>query len=157
MNKQTLINEIESNSFGVASIEKVVAGRNQDGTVTYDEGTLQNGKTYVKYNVNVFTATATGVLPKNIPVIVFNEGEVDEEAYYSQNNDTPQLTNIRTSVFTYLNTLPYLDSTIEQVNEKEKRAFVRVVKDNGNNTASEIRVLIYKDDGQPIKHIELTQ
>lgn len=153
MTKQEVLNQITKDAVELIKIEN--AELDKDGSPIVH--TLPNGRTMTKYNANVAAKEGEGVQVRNIPFIVFNEGEADEEAYITQNAKAPQPDAARQAVTTYLDSQPYIRYQITEVNEEGMYARARAIKDNGDNTASEVNLFIWKDAGEAIMHLELTE
>lgn len=147
MKKAELLTQIENDSLGIVKTEVV------------EQGTLENGKTYHKYNANVYVEQGGSSNFVNIPFTVLNEGETDEDARITQQKEVPKKSVARAAVEDYLDGLSpatYIRYTITEVNEDDRSAKVSAVKDNGDGTGTEVRLFVYKNGGKPVEHVELT-
>lgn len=145
MTKADLLTQIESNSLGVVS-ESI-----------QEEGTLKNGTTYKKYNLNVLVQDGESPNFKNIPFTVLDEGGQNENAFFTQGYKSPQLAVARQAIDAYVSGLSnVIRYEIQSVNEETKDARVSVVENNGNGTATQKTYLVYKNGANPITHVELT-
>lgn len=144
MTKTELIADIEANSIGVVTV------------ALQEEGTLQNGKTFKKYNANVLAKEGESQNFKNIPFTVLDEGLAGEEAFLTQGLKKPALDVARKAIETYMATVPnVIRYVIGNVNEETRDARVVAIVNNGNGTASEKQFFVYKNGAEPITHVEI--
>lgn len=143
--KQTILADIEGKVLKVVStVEETDVTKNEAGVRMYMTHVMeQSGETVSGRNIGWYT---------------INEGEANEEAFY-RDLVKPKNT-IRDVIFDYLKALTpttFIRFTLESVNEETKSAYARVVVKNQDGvTASEKRILVFKNAGVPMTHIELT-
>lgn len=92
---------------------------------------------------------------RNIGFYVFDEGTAQEAAFPRDLLVTKN--QARDAMQTYLDGLvpgTYIRTEIQSVNEDQTYGTAKALKDNADSTVSEVRLLIWKDAGQPIKHRE---
>lgn len=144
MNKTQLLADIES------KVLKVVATKEEADEVKNTVGV----KMYVTH---IMEQNGESVSGRNIGWYTIDEGTAQEKAFL---RDAVNPKNVaRDAVITYLDGLsptPYIRSTNVVVNEENLSATAQVVKDNGDGTATEKRVFVFKNGAKPIEHVELT-
>lgn len=145
MNKAELLADIEAKALKVVkTIEEPDEARNQAGVKMYYTDIMeQNGERVVGKGIGWYT---------------INEGTPEEEAHY---RDKPQPKKDFSTKFTsYLDSLipdTYIRAKVTDVDEEDKSGHGIVVKDNGDGTATEVKVFLYRDKAaKEQKHIELT-
>jgi len=151
MNKLELLTQIEASTKGIAKVEPVMIAPNTPEIIT-----MQNGKTARKYSVNVAIHQGDTVTFQNMPIVVFNEGKVGEEAVLSQGVEAPKAKDFETKANNYL-TGKVTDGTffvfkIVDLNETFKCVVASVVE-NVAGVATEKSIFVYKPAGQPITHL----
>ena len=145
MTKAELLAKYEADSLGIVHTNLV------------EEGALENGKTYKKYNVNVLAVDGDSKNFINYPFTVVNEGQADEEAFSTQGRGEPKPDVVRNAISTYIDGLTeVVRYTIGQVDEDERYALVSVYVNNGDGTASQKQYFVYKDGTSPITHLVLS-
>lgn len=154
MNKADLIAQISTGSRGIAKVEPVLAGGKDPEIITLD-----NGKEVRKYTVNVCVHEGEATTFRNIPIIVFNEGEADEEAVLSQGAEAPKTRDFTDKAKNYLQNLVQANTLlayrITEVNEDFKYAKALIIK-NEAGVMKETAVVVYKPNGSPITHLPYT-
>lgn len=144
MNKAELLADIESKALKVVS-------------TTEEVDAIKNAANVKQYLTNVMEQNGDSVRGRNIGWYTIDEGSAQEQAFY---RDVVVPKSVaRDAVVAYLKTkspTPYIRFTIESVNEEQKSAFASVVKDNGDGTATEKRIMVFKNGAQPVNHVELT-
>ena len=145
MTKAELLAKYEADSLGIVHTNLV------------EEGALENGKTYKKYNVNVLAVDGDSKNFINYPFTVVNEGQADEEAFSTQGRGAPKPDVVRNAIATYIDGLTeVVRYTIGQVDEDERYALVSAYVNNGDGTASLKQYFVYKDGTSPITHLVLS-
>lgn len=108
---------------------------------------------YTSYVVEQTGATVHG---RNVGWYTLDEGEAGEVAFY---RDQPVPKNVvRAGMQTYLSGLvpaTYLRAEIQSVDEEQVYGIAKVLKDNGNGTVSEGRIVVWKNGANPIAHADL--
>jgi len=137
MNKTELIADIAAKGL------RVIATQQQSDPVKEAAGVNS-------YITNVLEQNGDRVTARNIGWYVMDEGLPEEVAWY---RDQPNPKNeARDAIEAHLDGIAdIIRYRLETVNEEEQYAFATVWKDNGDTTATESRVFIWKDEAQPIK------
>jgi len=145
MTKAELLTQIESDSLGVVHVQ------------LQEEGTMQNGTTYKKYNANVFAKEGESQNFVNIPFTVLDEGGAGEDAFLTQGKNAPKLDQARKAVAGYMDSqADVIRYVIGQVNEVTRDARVTAIVSTGANTATEEQWVVYKDGSNPVNHVVLS-
>lgn len=144
MTKQELLDEITSKALKVVN--------------TFEEPDDTKNAAGVKmYITHVMEQNGTQVKGRNIGWYTIDEGTAQEAAFY---RDTVNTKNVaRDAVITYL-TSKVTDGTfvrfsLKSVDEDDRSARATAVKSNGDGTASEVNLFVYKNGNDPIQHLEL--
>lgn len=155
MNKATLLTQIETSTKGIVRVEPVLASGSEPEVLT-----LQNGKTARKYTVNVAVTEGETVTFKNIPIVVFNEGLVDEEALMSQGTEVPKVRDFETRAQTYLDKKVddgvFISYKVTELNETFKYVVATVIE-NVAGVMTRKKVFVYKPSGTPIEHLPFVE
>ena len=116
--------------------------------------TGEDGKTIREGIINYAERVAGKMTKRNLGYYVYQEGEVDEAAEW---RDPPRTKDTaRDALLTYLSGLSYIRYRIGSIDEDDLYAFATVWKDNADGTATELNLIVWKDGGNPITHLELT-
>lgn len=155
MNKTALLAQIEASTKGIAKVEPVMVNPTTPEVIT-----MQNGKTARKYSVNVAVHQGETVTFQNLPIVVFNEGEVDEEAVMSQGQETPKAKDFETKANNYLagkvTDGTFFTFKVIGFDEVYKNAVASVIE-NVAGVATRKTVFVYKPAGNPITHLPYTE
>ena len=155
MNKTSLLAQIEASTKGIAKVEPVLVSAGVPEVIT-----MQNGKTARKYSVNVAVHQGETVTFQNLPIVVFNEGQADEEAVMSQGQDAPKAKDFETRATNYLNGKVnegvFFTFKILSFDEVYKNAIAQVIE-NVAGVATQKQVFVYKPVGNPITHLPFVQ
>lgn len=112
-----------------------------------------DGKTIREYTVNYAEQVNGKMTKRNLGFYVYQEGEADEDAQW---RDIPrQRDTARDAVIAFLEGLPLIRYEIESIDEEKVMGFAKAWKEIDSTTANEVRLFIWKDEGQPIKAREL--
>jgi len=142
--KQDLINEVVAKSwkgwYRISSENVDIPGA--------------DGKTMSEYVVNYAEQVGGEMRKVNIQMTVYQEGQPDEDAQWAR---TPKKADTaRDSVQTFLEGMTnVVRARIDDLDEVALYGFATVWRTIDATTAEEVRVLVWKDDGQPIKAREL--
>lgn len=107
-------------------------------------------KQYIANVLNLERGVARG---QNIGFYVIDEGLETELALYR--DSAGSRTALETEAVAYLATLPYIKVNVMEVDTTNEFIVVRAMKDNGDETVSEVKVMVYKDGDTPT-HKEIT-
>lgn len=144
MDKAELLADLAAKGLRVINVEQIADGVKEAAGVT-------------SYIANVMEQRGDTIAGRNIGFYVLDEGDPAEEAFY---RDLPQQKNVaRDAMLTYLSGLvpsTYVRTKLESLNEDDRYGFAQAWKDNGDGTATEMRLLVWKDGANPIAHRELT-
>ena len=155
MNKTSLLAQIEASTKGIAKVEPTLVSAGVPEVIT-----MQNGKTARKYSVNVAVHQGETVTFQNLPIVVFNEGQADEEAVMSQGQDAPKAKDFETRATNYLNGKVnegvFFTFKILSFDEVYKNAIAQVIE-NVAGVATQKQVFVYKPVGNPITHLPFVQ
>lgn len=150
MKKIDLLAQIESQTKGIAKVEQTMADKGVPEVIT-----MENGKIVRKYTVNVAVTEGDTVNFKNIPIVVFNEGLVDEDAVLAQGYEPPRIKDFETKAKNYLdgqvNDNIFLSFKIAEVSEEFKYAIATVIE-NVAGVMTRKNVVVYKPAAKPITH-----
>lgn len=151
MNKQALLTQIETSTKGIAKVEPVLVSAGVPEVIT-----MQSGKTARKYSVNVAVTQGETVTFQNLPIVVFNEGLVDEEAVMSQGQDAPKAKDFEDRANNYLTGRVtagvFFGYKLLAYDEVFKYAIATVIE-NVAGVATRKTVFVYKPAGTPITHL----
>jgi hypothetical protein len=145
MNKTELLADIET------KVLKVVK--------TTEESDVDKNAANVKsYVTNVMEQDGETVKGRNIGWYTIDEGQPTEAAFYRDIVTVKK--DFHTKFTNYLNGLvpaTYIRAKLDDVDEVDRSGHGTVVKDNGNGTATEVKVFLYRDSvAKEQTHIELT-
>ena len=142
--KQDLINEADSKSwkgwYKITGESAPIPGA--------------DGKTIIEGTLNYAELKDGQITKRNRGYYVYQSGEVDEDAGW---RDQPvKGDTARDSVQTFLEGLTnVVRARIDQLDEEEVYGFATIWRTIDAATAEEVRVFVWKDDGQPISAREL--
>lgn len=144
MDKTELLADITAKSLKVVSTtEEIDVAKNNAGVRSYITNVIeQNGERVTGRNIGWYT---------------IDEGTANEKAFY-RDQIVPKSV-ARDLIDTYMVTIspsPYIRYEIKSVNEENRSAEVSVIKDVGGGSATKLDILVYKNGGNPITHVELT-
>ena len=145
MNKAELLAEID------LKVLKVVK-------TTEEVDTDKNSANIKQYITNVMEQVGDKVHGRNIGWYTIDEGLPTEAAYFRDVVSTKR--DFQDKFTTMLNqAVPatFIRFKIEKVDEDDRSGYATAVKDNGNGTATEVRLFLYRDTvAKENKYIELT-
>lgn len=144
MDKAELLADLAAKGLRVVNIEQVADAVKEAAGVT-------------SYIANVMEQRGDTITGRNIGFYVLDEGEPAEAAFY---RDLPQQKNVaRDVMLTYLGGLvpgTYVRTKLESLDEGDRYGFAQAWKDNGDGSATAVRLIVWKDSDNPIAHRELT-
>jgi len=150
MTKEQLIAKISTDSLGVAAVQPTMGGDGQPEVVTLD-----NGKTVRKYSINVAFDDKGTVQFKNVPVVVFNEGQPEEEALLSQGQEAPKPNVVQKAATAYLDEKvsdgTFKTYSIQEINEEHLFCIATVTELEGN-VMTQKQVMVHKPANKPVTH-----
>lgn len=144
MNKVELLADLSAKGLRVVNVEQVSDSVKEAAGVN-------------TYNANVMEQRGDTITGRNIGFYVLDEGQPAEAAFY---RDLPQPKNVaRNAMLAYLGGLvpgTYVRTKLQSLDEDDRYGFAQAWKDNGNGTATEVRLIVWKDGSNPITHREMT-
>lgn len=144
MNKAEMLADLAAKGLRVINVEQIADSVKEAAGVT-------------SYIANVMEQRGDTITGRNIGFYVLDEGDPGEAAFY---RDLPQPKNVaRDAVLTYLGGLvpgTYVRTKLESLDEDDRYGFAQAWKDNGDGTATAVRLIVWKDGSNPITHREMT-
>lgn len=145
MKKTEILADIESKVLKVIS------------TTEDTEDTAKQNAGVRSYVTNVMEQKGDTIHARNIGWYTIDEDGAEEVALY-RDILVPK-NKARDAVISYLESkspAPYIRFRNVEVDEENLSATAEVIKDNGDGTATEKRVFIFKNGAKAIEHVELT-
>ena len=144
MNKVDLIADLNSKGL------RVIA-------VTQQSDPVKEAAGVNSYIANVMEQRGDTVTARNVGFYVMDEGEAGEVAYYRDQLSQKNVAyDAMVSYIDGLTPATYIRGEVQNVNEDGKYGFAKVYKDNGDGTAKEVQLIVFKNGANPIEHRELS-